>query len=53
MSASELVQATVYYLEQVSPFLLVFFAISMADKLIDLVNYAVNGFRTKRGYDDV
>lgn len=41
MSAVELVEASVYYLQQYSPFLFVFFVIMFAEDLISIVRHSI------------
>lgn len=41
MSPAELMQATVYYLQQFSPFMIAFFVLIFAEKLVDLIQHAI------------
>jgi hypothetical protein len=48
MSASELTEKSLDYLQLFGPYLLIFFAIAFAEKIIDLMFFSINAFR-KRG----
>jgi hypothetical protein len=48
MTASELIEKSLEYIGMLAPYLLIFFAIAFAHKIIDLIYFAVDQYRKRR-----